>query len=254
MAGFAYVNGDYVRQRDAYVHINDRGFQFADSIYEVVACIDGALSDQRGHLDRLERSLRELGIAMPVTRVSLEFIIRHIMRLNRLKNAAIYIQISRGVAKRDFVMPGTGVRPGLVVYSWPATFQMKAENLNGVAVITQPDQRWARRDIKTTQLLSQSLAKQRAVNAGAKDAWMVDGDGFVTEASASNAWIVKGKTLYTRQANNTILKGVTRTAVSSVIKDLGLSWEEKAFTSDDVKNADEAFTTSATSLIVPVDA
>ncbi|MGB0719325.1 MAG: D-amino-acid transaminase [Bdellovibrionales bacterium] len=251
MPRIAYVNGAYVPFGQASVHIEDRGFQFADAVYEVVGVMNGVFADERGHLDRLERSLGELGIPMPVSRAGLRFIMRHVLRQNRFRNAAIYIQVSRGQGKRDFKI-AKDMAPNLVVYAWAFEFKLKPEHMKGVHVQTRPDQRWARRDIKTTQLLSQSLAKQAAVDAGYDDTWMVDDAGYVTEASSSNAWIVKGKTLYTRKAASDLLKGVTRTAIAHVIENHGLSWEERAFTPQEAQEADEAFNTSATSLVVPV--
>lgn len=252
MPRIAYVNGAYVPQNEAYVSIQDRSVQFADSIYEVIGCINAEMIDAKGHLDRLERSLNELKIDMPVAREVLTFILRHIIRINNFKNAALYIQISRGVAKRDFKFPSKDTQPTLIIYGWPHDFTLKAENINGISVCSKPDQRWMRRDIKTTQLLAQSLTKQSAIDDGFQDAWMLDEKGHVNEASSSNVWILKGRTLYTRSADHMILKGVTRTAVSHVIEALQLKIEEKTFTPKDAQNADEAFQTSATSLIVPV--
>ena len=252
MPRIAYVNGAYVPQNEAYVSIEDRGFQFADSIYEVIGCINGQMIDDRGHLDRLERSLKELKISMPVSRDVLSFILKHIIRTNHFKNAALYIQISRGTAKRNFKFPSKDTTPSLIIYGWPHDFTLKSENINGISVCTSPDQRWARRNIKTTQLLAQSLAKQDAIDKGFQDAWMLDENGNINEASASNVWILKGRTLYTHSADQMILKGVTRTAVSHVIESLQLIIEEKTFTPKEALAADEAFQTSATALVVPV--
>ena len=250
MPRHAFVNGQYLPHHDAAVHIEDRGFQFADGVYEVISCIHGTLADERGHLDRLERSLKELQIAMPVTRKTLQFIMRELLRRNRLKNAAVYIQVTRGAAKRDFKFPKDAA-PTLVLTTWPFNF----DNGNigkGVKAITVEDQRWARRDIKTVGLLPQSLAKQKAAVKGAFEAWMLDGKGFVTEGSSSNAFIVKGKTLRTRPATNDILKGVTRTAIAHICAEHGLKFVEKPFKPRDALKADEAFNTSATSLVTPI--
>ena len=251
MPRYSYVNGAYRRHSDAAVHIEDRGYQFADSVYEVIACIDGRLADERGHLDRLERSLKELQIAMPVPRRVLSHILREVLRRNRLSNAGIYVQISRGVAKRDFPFPAAKTKPSLVVVARPFSFDYSTAREKGIKVISVPDLRWKRVDIKTTSLLAQALAKQQAIEKGAQDAWMVDEKGFVTEASAANAWIVlKNGTVVTRPAaGNTILRGVTRTALMSL---RGFRFEERAFTLKEACAAQEAFTTAATALVVPV--
>lgn len=250
MPRYAFVNGQYVRHHNAAIHIEDRGFQFADGVYEVISCIHGVLADERGHLDRLGRSLRELQIDMPVSPATLRFIMRELLRRNRLKNAAVYIQVTRGAAKRDFKFPKDAM-PTLVLTTWPFNFE-NGHIDKGVKAVTVPDQRWARRDIKTVGLLPQSLAKQKAAHKGAFEAWMIDEKGFVTEGSSSNAFIVKGKTLQTRPANNEILKGVTRTAIEHICKEHGMTFSEKPFKPADALKADEAFNTSATALVVPV--
>lgn len=252
MPRIAYVNGSYVPHNDASVHIEDRGFQFADGIYEVVACINGKMADERGHLDRLERSLNELAIEMPVTRVTLSFIIREMVRRNKLKNANVYIQITRGVAKRDFPFP-QNTPTSLILTARNFQFDNNAKVETGAAAITVIDQRWKRRDIKTTMLLAQVLAKQEATEAGVYEAWMVDDKGFVTEGSSSNAWIVTrdGK-LVTRNATPSILRGVTRTALEKICAELQIKIEERAFTPQEVYEAQEAFNTSAVALVVPI--
>ncbi len=253
MPRFAYVNGSYLPHDDASVHIEDRGFQFADSVYEVIACINGSLADERGHLDRLERSLSELSIDMPVSRNSLGFIIREIIRRNRLKNANIYIQVTRGVAKRDFPFPTNYVPSSLVLTARPFQFENNAKVQKGATAITVPDIRWKRRDIKTTGLLAQVLAKQEATEAGAYEAWMVDDNGYVTEGSSSNAWIVtKDGKLVTRHATMAILRGVTRSAIEKICADLQMKIEERPFTVQEAYDAQEAFNSSAVALIVPI--
>lgn len=252
MPRIAYVNGSYVPHQEATVHIEDRGFQFADGIYEVVACINGRMTDERGHLDRLERSLDELGIAMPVTRRSLQFIIREMVRRNKLKNANVYIQVTRGVAKRDFPFP-QDVPASIVLTARNFQFDNNKNVEKGITAMTVQDIRWKRRDIKTTMLLAQVLAKQEAMDGGAYDAWMVDDTGFVTEASSSNAWIVTGDgKLVTRNATTSILRGVTRTAFEKICADLQMKIEERPFTPDEAYEAQEAFNTSAVALVVPV--
>jgi D-alanine transaminase len=252
MPRIAYVNGSYVPHQDASVHIEDRGFQFADGIYEVVACINGTITDERGHLDRLERSLQELGIEMPVTRRTLQFIIREMIRRNKLKNANVYIQVTRGVAKRDFPFP-QDVPSSIVLTARNFQFDNNKNVEKGVTAKTVADIRWKRRDIKTTMLLAQVLAKQEAMDGGAYDAWMVDDAGFVTEASSSNAWIVtKDGKLVTRNATTSILRGVTRTAFEKICADLQMKIEERPFTPAEAYEAQEAFNTSAVALVVPV--
>jgi len=253
MPRFAYVNGLYVPHGDATVHIEDRGFQFADSIYEVVALINGRLADEKGHLDRLERSLKELQIAMPMTRKSLQMVMRELVRRNRVKNGGIYMQITRGVAPRDFKFPKP-IPSTLVITVYNADFDIEARKAKATKALTVPDIRWKRRDIKTTALVAQVLAKQAAAEKGAYEAWMVDDKGFITEGSSSNAWIVDGKgNLITRStAQNSILKGVTRSALQALCKAEKIKIVERPFTVAEALKAKEAFTSSAVALIVPV--
>lgn len=253
MPRIAFVNGRYVPHNDAFVHIEDRGFQFADGVYEVVACINGKLADERGHLDRLERSLDELAIDMPVTRRSLQFIIREMLRRNRLKNANVYIQVTRGVARRDFPFPDDDVPASIVLTARAFQFDGNAKVQKGGEAITVPDIRWKRRDIKSTGLLAQVLAKQEAVESGVYEAWMVDDEGYITEGSSSNAWIVtkEGK-LVTRPASTDILRGVTRTALEKICAALQMKIEERPFTVQEAYDAEEAFNTSAVALVVPI--
>lgn len=252
MPRYAYVNGAYVPHDEAAVHIEDRGFQFADSVYEVVACIHGHLADERGHLDRLERSLGELDMNLPVERPVLQFIMRELLRRNRLKNASVYIQVTRGAARRDFPYPVKAVPQSLVMTTWPFEYDNQRKMREGVKAITVPDIRWERRDIKTTALVAQVMAKQAAARAGAYEAWMVDKDDYITEGASSNAWIVKDGTLITREASGDILRGVTRTALDKIRKDLQLKMEERRFTLKEAYAADEAFNTSAVALITPI--
>lgn len=251
MPRIAYVNGAYVPHNAATVHIEDRGYQFADGVYEVVGLINGEFADERGHLDRLERSLGELSISMPVSRAALRIIMRELVRRNRIRNASLYIQVTRGVAKRDFKFPA-GTSPSLVLTCRPYVFEGNPAVEKGVSAICLPDIRWARRDIKTTALLAQAMAKQKALDEGAGEALMVDSDGFITEASASNFWIIKDGKLKTRAATHDILKGVTRSAIFEVARKHGLEIIEGSITPDEAYGADEAFCSSATSLIVPV--
>lgn len=251
MPRFAYVNGLYLPHNGATVHIEDRGFQFADSVYEVLACIDGVLADERGHLDRLQRSLGELKMGMPLPRKTLQMVTREVLRRNRLRNAMIYIQVTRGVHKRDFPFPPKSVRQSLVITARSFDFRNNKKIETGVKVVTTPDLRWKRRDIKTTALIAQVLAKQQAAEQGCYEAWLIDDKGFVTEGSSSNAWIVtKDGTLVTRPATHEILNGVTRTALTH-LKDR-IKLEERAFTVKEALNAAECFTSSAVALIMPV--
>ena len=250
MPRIAYVNGAYLPHGHAAVHIEDRGFQFADGIYEVISFIHGRLADETAHLDRLERSLGEIGMDMPVPRATLQFLMRELIRRNRLKNAIVYIQVTRGQAKRDFKFPAPETAPSLVMTARPFQFDNTAAVQNGIKVITVPDIRWKRRDIKSVALLPQVLAKQKAAEKGANEAWMVDDDGKVTEGSSSNAWIVTKKgSLITHNANSDILKGVTRVALQKICAELQLKIEERAFTPAEAYDAAEAFISSATTFV-----
>lgn len=253
MPRYAYVNGQYVSHADAAVHIEDRGFQFADSVYEVVAIMDGHLADEVGHVDRLERSLHELRMKMPIPRKGFCLVMRELIRKNRIKNASIYIQVTRGVAARDFSFP-KDVKESLVMTIRPAKYDIAARKAALKKVVTVPDIRWKRRDIKSTALLGQVIARQAATDKGAYEAWMVDDDGFITEGAASNAWIVdKAGNLVTRPtAHNAILKGVTRSALQALCKSEGVKIIERAFTVKEAYAAKEAFCSSAVALIAPV--
>ncbi len=252
MPRFAYVNGTFSRHSQAHVHIEDRGFQFADGVYEVVALINGHWADERGHLDRLERSLKELRISMPVPRETLRMLMRELARKNRIKSGNIYIQITRGRARRDFKFPGIETRPSLIMTASSFKFDSNTNVIKGARAISTPDIRWKRPDIKSTALLPQVLAKQAAAEQGAYEAWMVDASGYVTEGSSSNAWIVKDGKIITRPADNTILRGVTRTAIAKICAELQINLEERAFTLQEAYEADEAFNTGAVALIVPI--
>ncbi|MBB99506.1 MAG: D-amino acid aminotransferase [Rhodobacteraceae bacterium] len=254
MSRIAYVNGRYVRHAEAAVHIEDRGYQFADGVYEVCEVWHGKIVDERRHCDRLERSLRELSIRMPMTRAALSQVMREVLRRNRVRSGFVYLQVTRGVARRDHYFPSPDTPPALVVTARnvaPETGDKAAET--GVGVITVPENRWDRVDIKTVGLLPNVLAKQKAKEAGAKEAWFVDADGYVTEGGSTNAWIVtKDNTLVTRPAEHGILKGITRQVVLDMIARNGLSFDERPFTVDEAKQAKEAFITAASTLVMPV--
>lgn len=253
MSRIAYVNGQYVPYAQAGVHVEDRGFQFADGVYEVVAITDGGFVDLEGHLVRLERSLDELRIERPMTRAALSVVLRETVRRNRVRNGSIYLQITRGAAKREFAFPA-GIAPTVVAIARHLDWNKAAANAaRGVPAITQPDIRWGRCDIKTVGLLPAALAKQAAKEAGAYEAWLVDEKGFVTEGSSSNAWIVtKDNVLVTRAPSTEILSGITRAAVLELARREGLKVEFRAFTVAEALAAKEAFVSSATSYVIPV--
>jgi D-alanine transaminase len=254
MSRIAYVNGRYLPFRDARVHVEDRGYQFADAVYEVCEVSGGRLVDERRHLDRLERSLKELRIALPMTRAALGVVLRELVARNRIDSGLVYLQISRGVAHRDPAFPVPEVAPSLVVTARRLD-RKRIETLAaaGIAVISVADNRWGRVDIKTVGLLPNVLARQTAIDRGAREAWFVDKSGLVTEGASVNAWIVlqDGK-LVTRQADHAILRGVTRTVLLDAVKGQGLSLEERAFSLAEAYAAREAFVTSATQIVMPV--
>jgi D-alanine transaminase len=254
MSRIVYVNGRYVPHRDAAVHVEDRGYQFADGVYEVCEVRGGRLIDERRHMARLERSLAELRIEQPMPLNSLGVVLRETVRRNRVREGIVYLQVTRGVAPRDHAFPKAGTRPSVVV---TAKSHDSARNertaAEGIAVITVPENRWPRVDIKSVSLLPNVLAKQAAREAGAKEAWYVDGDGKVTEGSSSNAWIVTtdGKVV-TRPAETGILRGITRSVLIEVLKEQNLQLDERPFTVDEAFAAREAFVTSASQIVMPV--
>jgi D-alanine transaminase len=254
MSRVAYVNGRFVRHADACVHVEDRGYQFADGVYEVWAVLGGQLSDVEGHFARLERSLGELRIPMPMSRAALELVLREAIRRNHAQEGMVYLQITRGVAPRDHAFPTRPIRPGIVITAkpidWPAA---EAKAAKGVEVITTPETRWARCDIKSVALLPNVLAKQAAREQGAAEAWFVDELGLVTEGSSSNAWIVDREgVLRTRDLNANILRGVTRSSLIDIAAAEGIDVSERPFTPEEAKEAREAFITAASALVMPV--
>lgn len=252
MARFAYVNGRYVPHADAAVHVEDRGYQFADGVYEVVAIQNGRLVDEEGHIDRLDRSLRELSITWPMTRRALGLVMRQLIARNRVENGLVYLQITRGVAARDFKFP-KGVKPSIVMTTKRMRFGPAVTVSAGVKVITLPDIRWKRRDIKSVSLLPQVLGKQKAVEAGAFEGWQVDEEGYVTEGCSSNAWIVtKDGKLVTRNATSSILNGITRQTLLRIAAQEGIEFEERPFTVEEAYEAREAFISSATTYAIPI--
>ncbi len=253
MSRVAYVNGRYTPYRDATVHVEDRGFQFADGVYEVIAIIDGRLVDEEGHLVRLERNLDELRIAHPMSRAALRVVFAETIRRNRVRYGSLYVQVTRGAARREFPFP-QGVRPTLVAIARMLDWDKVAKHAaKGAAAITAPDLRWARCDIKSVGLLPAALAKQAAKEAGAYEAWLLDENGLVTEGSSSNAWIVtRDGVLVTRQLDNAILSGITRSAIMALARSEGLAIEQRGFTPQEAFEAREAFVTSTTSFVMPI--
>jgi D-alanine transaminase len=242
MSRYAYVNGRYLPFRDAKVHIEDRGYQL------------GRLVDERRHLLRLERSLDELAIRAPMSPNALGVVLREVVARNRLRYGIVYLQVTRGVARRDHAFPPPQVPPSLVVTARALNMaRNEALAATGISVISVPDNRWGRVDIKTIGLLPNVLARQAAIERGARDAWFVDKAGAVTEGASTNAWIVTadGKVV-TRPADHAILRGITRTVLFDAIKAQGLAIEERAFTLEEAYAAREAFATAATQIVLPV--
>jgi D-alanine transaminase len=254
MGRIAYVNGRFLPHREATVHIEDRGYQLADAVYEVWSLFDGKLADAEGHFARLERSLSELRIPMPMSRRALTLVLREAVRRNRIREGVVYLQVSRGVAPRDHVFPEGEVRPAVVITVKAVDRgAAEAKAAKGVGVVTTPENRWGRCDIKTTGLLPNALAKQKAKEAGAAEAWFVDELGFVTEGAASNAWIVdRDGRLRTRDTNANILRGITRRTLMELIAEEGLEVDERPFTAAEAVGAREAFVTGAGALVLPV--
>jgi D-alanine transaminase len=254
MSRYAYVNGRYLPMRDAKVHIEDRGYQFSDGVYEVCEVRGGRLIDERRHLARLARSLGELHIRAPMSPKALGVVLREVVAKNRIGYGIVYLQITRGVARRDHAFPAPDVPPSVVV---TARALNKARNeafaAKGIAVISMPDNRWGRVDIKSIGLLPNVLARQAAIEQGAREAWFVDRAGAVTEGASTNAWIVSHTgTVVTRPADHAILRGITRTVLFEVINAQGLAVEERAFTLAEAYAAREAFVTAATQIVLPV--
>ena len=251
----AYVNGRYLSHAGAGVHIEDRGLQFADAVYEVFSVIAGRIFDEEEHLDRLERSLRELAMAMPMGREPLKFVIREIARRNRVVDGLIYLQITRGAFRRDHAIPGDPARrPSIILTARNIDMSaVAARRKSGVKVVTGPDERWGRCDIKSTSLLANVLAKTSARCDGAYEAWLMDREGFITEGSSTTAWIVdrQGK-LITRDLSHAILPGVTRQVILEVAAEAQMPVVERRFTPAEAVNAREAFITAATIGALPV--
>jgi D-alanine transaminase len=254
MSRIAYVNGQYVPHGDAQVHVEDRGYQFSDGVYEVCEVFKGHLVDEQRHMARLKRSLGELRIREPMSAKALGHVLRETVRRNKVRDGLVYVQVTRGVAKRDHPFPKGDVKPAIVVTARSIDPKKSAKSAeNGINVITVPENRWERVDIKTVGLLPNVLARQAAEEAGASEAWFVDEDGNITEGSATNAWIVdQDGRLITRSAEFGILRGITRSVVIDLAKREGIEIVERPFTVEEAKRAREAFVTSATKLVMPV--
>lgn len=253
MSRIAYVNGQYLPHRDASVHIEDRGYQFADGVYEVVTIVGGRMIDEAGHLDRLWRSLDELSMDPPMNREPLKFVMREVIRQNGIRDGIIYLQVTRGVAPRDHPFP-KNTPSSLVMTAKRLSMEKGAKTAEeGVSVITVPDIRWTRRDIKSVSLLPNVLAKQKAKENGAYEAFQVDEDGMVTEGSSTNAWIVskEGK-IVTRPTSNSILAGITRASLIRELEKNGIELELRSFSVEELYSAREVFLTSSTSYVLPV--
>lgn len=254
MSRIAYVNGRYLPHAQAAVGIEDRGFQFADGVYEVCEVRGGRLVDEHRHMARLDRSLRELQISRPMPPSALSVVMHETVRRNRVRDGIVYLQITRGVARRDFPFPAADTQPSVIVTARSNDLaKLEQAAAEGIAVITVPDIRWQRVDIKSVALLPNVLAKQAARDKGGKEAWLVDTQGRVTEGASSNAWIVtRDGILITRPLGRDILPGITRSVVIEVAKAQGLAFEERAFTVEEAYAAREAFVTSASQIVMPV--
>ena len=254
MGRIVYLNGEYVREEDAKVSIFDRGFLMADAVYEVTAVLNGKLIDFDAHIARLHRSMDELDMPFQQVTEGLRDIHLRLIRENNVTDGLVYLQITRGNPQdRDFPFPDAATTPPTVVLFTQNKPGLAHHPLarQGTRVISMPDLRWARRDIKTVQLLYPSLCKMAAKKAGANDAWMIL-DGFVTEGTSNNAWIVRGRTVITRPTSQDILHGITRAAITQLAEQNGMDVEERTFTLDEAKTADEAFSTSAAAFVMPV--
>lgn len=254
MSRIAYVNGQYRNMRDACVNIEDRGYQFSDGVYEVCEIRGGRLVDMPRHMIRLQRSLNELRIAMPMPLAALSIVLHEVIRRNRIGYGIVYLQITRGVARRDHAFPLQPIKPSIVVTARSLNFAKNQDTAaKGIKVATMPENRWPRVDIKSVSLLPNVLAKQAAREQGAYEAWYVDGGGFVTEGASSNAWIVTGDgRVVTRSAESGILAGITRAVLMDVLAALQIKLEERPFTVAEARQAAEAFVTSASQIVMPV--
>ena len=246
-----YINGDFKKEDEAKVSVFDRGLLFSDSLYEVTTVINGKLIDFNNHMKRLDRSMTELKFKKLLNHLDILIFHRKLIELNNLKEGMIYLQVTRGVVDRSFDMPKDKIEPTVLAFTQEKKIIDSESAKNGIKVMTLDDMRWKRCDIKTTQLLYASMAKTEATEKGFDDAWMLR-EGYVTEGSSSNAWIIKGKIIMTRQSDNLILSGITRDVIFKCAKDLGYEVVTKNITLPDAQSASEAFITSATACVMPV--
>ena len=252
MSREAFVNGVYTDYNKSYIHIEDRGYQFADGVYEVFAIVESKIVDFEGHIKRLYRSLNELRITSPIQKKSYKFHIKEIIKRNVINSGLVYLQVTRGVASRDFKFPKNS-KSSIVIIGKNLPSNYYNDNFNkGINVKTTKDLRWKRVDIKSLNLLPPVLAKQYAVDNDCEEAWLLDEDGYITEGSSSNAWIVKNKSVITRPVSNSILNGITRKTLVKSLMNVGYKFTERRFNLNDIKGADEAFITSATQFVMPV--
>ncbi len=246
-----YTNGRYLPYHQAHVHVEDRGFQFADGVYEVIYFKNRQLIDRDGHFERLQYSLDNISLNRPMNMQALQHICQQVIKRNRMNNGSIYLQITRGTARRDFPFP-KNPKPSVIIIARRTATPTPQKVKKGVKVITVPDQRWARCDIKSIALLPATLAKQAAKEAGAFEAWQVNETGYVTEGSSTNAFIIKNEQIITHPVSNSILKGITRTTLIELAEKAGYTVDERRFTVQEAKEADEAFLSSTTNFILPV--
>ena len=252
MSRVVFLNGEYKDYSSALIHVEDRGYQFADGVYEVFSVKNGKLIDYTGHINRLTRSLNEIRIKYPINNRSILFHMRNIIKKNLIVDGLIYLQITRGVAKRDFKFPNNLHGTITIIGNNIASDEYDKAFEKGINVVTTRDLRWKRVDIKSLNLLAPVLAKQFANENNAQEAWLIDDNGFITEGSSSNAWVLKGKTVYTRPVSSSILNGITRKTLIKGLKKYGYSFKEKKFNINDIKMSKEAYITSATQYVMPV--
>ena len=252
MSREAFLNGEYTEYINSKVHIEDRGYQFADGVYEVFAVLNSKIVDYEGHIKRLYRSLKELNIASPIQRKSYKFHINEIIKRNIIHDGLVYLQVTRGVASRDFKFPKNSKSSIVIIGKNTQSNHYHNNFKKGIKVKTTKDLRWKRVDIKSLNLLPPVLAKQYAADNGCEEAWLLDDDGYITEGSSSNAWIVKDKTVITRPVSSSILNGITRSTLIKSLSKVGYKFNERRFNINDIKGADEAFITSATQFVMPV--
>jgi len=248
-----YLNGEFVPHEKAFVHVDDRGFTFADGIYDFILVHKGCLINEEAHLDRIDYSLGEMQIEWPLSRDDLNATLREMVRRNELVEGFVYMQFTRGVAPRDHPFPPKDTKPTAVITARHMPFATWEQAAKGVGVLTLPDERWKRCDIKSLAILPNILAREKAVRAGAAEAWMFDEDGFITEGPACNAWIItKDGTVVTRHLDRAILSGVTRRKLRAVLHSQGITMEERKFSVEEAKNAAEAYLTNSPYLVKPV--